>query len=142
MRSINVTPALAAVIIGLVAASVMLAGCSSNDDDGQGVTGGTVTGSTIAATEQVGLGGVLIAIGNLNGQGQFEVVTTAISTSPNGDFALVGVPAGTYRILRVTPSPQIWPQQDVNVLITVADGQLITLGPILVFDDLPPSPIS
>ncbi len=144
MHTIRSATALAAALaVGLVAC-VALGGCSSSDNNNPPViSGGTITGQTIAATENVGLGGVQVAIGTsvlVGGVSQFQAVTTTLSTTPNGDFALTGVPAGTYTRLHITPLADIGPEQDVVVRITVAEGQSIALGPVLVFDDLPPSP--
>lgn len=143
MRTMTLTPALAAVVIAALALSLMLPGCGANDDNDEVAVGGAVTGRTIDATENVGLGGVQVIIGNLqtvNGQLQFVPVRSATSTTPDGAFTIRNVPVGTYNRLRVVPNLEIWPQQDVTVHIAVADGQVVDIGRILVLDDLPPSP--
>lgn len=145
MRSLTLTPPLVAAVIAAVALSLMLPGCGGDDDDEDNgaFMGGTVVGRTIAATENVGLGGVEITIGSIalvNAQAQFVPVRSANSATPDGAFAIRGIPAGTYNRLRIVPNVTIWPQQDVAVHIAVADGQTVDIGRILVLDDLPPSP--
>lgn len=146
MRSLTLTPALVAAVIAALALSLMLPGCGGDDDDDDGaVSGGTVVGRTIDATWYEGLGGVQVIIGRVelvNGQAQFVPVRSAYSTTPDGVFTITGIPAGSYNRLRVVPNLEIWPQQDVTPSqpIVVADGQRVDIGPILVLDDLPPSP--
>ena len=122
-----------------VAAALTIAGCGGSNNVLPQQPAGTVTGRCMDARMGVGLGGVNVAV-----MAGATVIAQAVSTTPNGDFAINNVPPGVYNLLRVTPDPVLYgaPRNiPLDPAITVVDGMVTPLaGTILILDDLPPLP--
>ncbi len=145
MRNTRVSVSIAAGIVACWVA-VALIGCGG----GGGTptpTGGTITGTVVDAATGVGLGGVLVEVGNLLNPGvtsSFVAAASSTSVTPGGTFTISGIPVGSYSYIRVTPVPALgFPTQPLVVLsppITLATGATVPLsGPILIRDE-PPAP--
>lgn len=129
---------LTAAMVAAMALSVLIAGCGG-DDANPNANKGSVSGRTVDGTSGLGLGGVTVQIGNLIG-GNFVAAATAVSTTPDGDYEIEGVPVGQYTVLRVAPVAAIGPERLVAVNATVTEGGTVYLGSVLVLDDVPPGP--
>jgi len=136
MRRATPVSLLAASLAVIALAVVLVGGCDSGDEEAA-PTGGTITGQTYDGTTGNGIGVVRVAVETFRGE------ISATSTTPDGDFAIAGVPAGTYNRLHVTPEPGIYGQGSdfyVNVDITVQEGANVALpGHILIVDEAPPA---
>jgi hypothetical protein len=133
---------LLAIAVALIAvtAALTISGCGGGDNAAPPAPAGTVTGRCVDARTSVGLGGVTVAVMRSG-----LVVAQAVSTTPNGDFAITGVTPGTYSLIRVTPDPVLYGDPRhiaLSPAIVVVDGGVPPLsGSILILDDVPPDPV-
>lgn len=132
------TPVIVFAMLAALCAGLLLTGCGGDDNGAQPTSaGGTITGITRDAVSGALLGGVQVAVQGPSGQWY-----TATSRYPSGQFVITGLPSGTYTRLRVRPDPTIGPEQNFTVNIAVSDAGPVDVGTVLIFDELPPRPIS
>ncbi len=141
LMSLFVAALFAALVVGAV-----ITGCGGDDngDDDVALTG-TLKGNCVDAKTGLGVGGVQVALGNIvsvAGQDMFVQAGVSSSVTPDGAYVIGDIQPGTYKVLRLTPEPELYgPARDVNVNITIGGGQTITLAPLLILDEFPPNPV-
>jgi len=133
-------PVLAVGMVAAVMAVAILAGCGGGgSNDNPVTTGGTIAGRTVDAETNIGLGGVTVEVGT------GAAVRTAVSTTPNGDFAIREVTPGTYTSLHVIPDPALFGAGsdfyvDKLSLVVVKGGVAQLPAAIVITEGGPPTP--